>query len=78
MSRNDLHQALKGHNVIARKYFYPLCSTFECYKGLPSSAAENLPVATRIASQCMALPFYGGLTDADVSNIVDLIKNMPR
>ena len=78
MSRNDLHQALKGHNVIARKYFYPLCSTFECYKGLPSSAAENLPVATRIASQCMALPFYGGLTDADVFNIVDLIKNMPR
>ncbi|WP_211922660.1 DegT/DnrJ/EryC1/StrS family aminotransferase [Solidesulfovibrio aerotolerans] len=78
LSRNALHAELKKHNVLTRKYFYPLCSTFECYKKLPSSRPENLPVATRVAAECMALPFYGALPDEDATTIASMIRDMPR
>ena len=49
MSRDELFNKLRQHNIISRRYFYPLISTFSTYRGLPSATTENLPNATRIA-----------------------------
>ena len=46
MTRDELYAKMKSHNVLGRRYFYPLISTFDSYSSLPSSAPENLPVAT--------------------------------
>jgi dTDP-4-amino-4,6-dideoxygalactose transaminase len=60
-SRDQVFEEFKKYNVITRKYFYPLCSEYTCYSHLPSSHRENLPVAHKVASEVLALPFYGGL-----------------
>ncbi len=73
MTRDELYEKMKAHNVYGRRYFYPLISTFSTYRGLESATKENLPVATRIAEQVICLPMYYGLTDEDVERIVRLI-----
>jgi len=70
-SRDDLHVRLKPFNIVTRKYFYPLCSSFGCYKHLPSAQPSRLPNAHRIASQVLSLPLYGNLTPDDVHRICD-------
>lgn len=73
MSRDGLYFKMKEHNVLGRRYFYPLISTFSTYRGLESAHPDNLPVATRMAGQVICLPMYYGLTDEDVERIISLI-----
>ena len=73
MTRDELYFKMKEHNVLGRRYFYPLISTFSTYRGLESAAPDNLPVATKIAAQVICLPMYYGLTDEDVERIISLI-----
>ncbi|MEM8531557.1 MAG: DegT/DnrJ/EryC1/StrS family aminotransferase, partial [Chloroflexota bacterium] len=58
------------------KYFYPLCSNYTCYRHLPSSASENLPVATAISKQVLSLPLYGELNVADIEKICTILLEM--
>jgi dTDP-4-amino-4,6-dideoxygalactose transaminase len=73
MSRDALYQLLREHNVVARRYFYPLISDFPMYRGLPSSAPANLPHASRIASQVLCLPIYPGMTAEDQQRVIDIV-----
>ena len=75
MTRDELYDKLKANNIYSRRYFYPLCSDFPTYRGLPSATADNLPVATRVARRILCLPMYADLTDAQVDAIVALLKN---
>jgi len=70
ISRDALYARMRGQNVYARRYFYPLISSFPMYRGLPSAAPANLPVATRMASQVICLPMYPAMTDDDVARVV--------
>ena len=74
-SRDALYQRLRDGQIHARRYFYPLITDFPMYRGLPSAAPANLPVATRIAQEVICLPIYPHLADADVDRVVDAIAN---
>lgn len=73
MSRDALYAKLKENNILGRRYFYPLISNFPVYRGLDSAKPENLPVATKLAEQVLCLPIYAGLTDDDVSKVLDVV-----
>ena len=73
MTRDELYFKMKEQNVLGRRYFYPLISTFDTYKGLESSNPANLPVATRIADEVICLPMYYGLTEEDMERVVKCI-----
>jgi dTDP-4-amino-4,6-dideoxygalactose transaminase len=73
LSRDTLHDELKKYNVITRKYFYPLCSRFQCYRRHPSSSPENLPVAEAISKKVLILPLHGSMERADVEKICSII-----
>ena len=73
MTRDELYFKMKEQGVLGRRYFYPLISTFSTYCGLPSATPENLPVATRIANEVICLPMHHGLSDENLSRILDLI-----
>lgn len=75
LSRNELYEELKKYNVITRKYFYPLCSNFQCYRDIPSASVSRLPVANKIAEMVLALPLHGRMLNSDVENICAIIKN---
>ncbi len=74
-SRDELYEHLKGYNYFGRRYFYPLISTFNMYKSLPSAEAKNLPIATRIAEEVLCLPIYPDLDIQHVDNIATIIEN---
>lgn len=71
LSRDEVHRALKEHNIITRKYFYPLCSDYSQYRNLPSSAHHLLPEAQKAAHEVLCLPFYGRLGQENAAKIAD-------
>lgn len=74
-SRNHVHEEFKKFNVFTRKYFYPLCSSYSCYRQLPSSAESNLPVAHRVVQEVLSMPLYGQLAVSDIEKICDILKS---
>lgn len=73
ISRDQLYYKLRDNNILGRRYFYPLISSFGPYRELPSASPENLPVASRVANEVICLPLHHELTDADIDRILELI-----
>ena len=73
MTRDELYFKMRDQGILGRRYFYPLISTFSTYRGLPSAAPENLPVATKIANEVICLPMHHALTDEDIQRILNCI-----
>ena len=73
MTRDELYFKMKEQEVLGRRYFYPLISTFSTYRGLPSAAPENLPVATKMANEVICLPMHHALSEENVQRVIDLI-----
>ena len=76
LSRDALYQKLKDNGIHARRYFYPLISDFPMYRGLPSAAQSNLPVAKKAANQVICLPIYPELELSDQEKIISLISGI--
>lgn len=75
MSRDALYAHMKEQNVLGRRYFYPLITTFEPYRDFPTADPSNLPVATELANRVICLPMHHLLSDEDVKRIIDTIRN---
>jgi dTDP-4-amino-4,6-dideoxygalactose transaminase len=73
LSRDALYQLMQDNGIYARRYFYPLISDFPMYRGMPSAAHANLPVAKKMAEQVICLPIYPDLSSEQVDFIVALI-----
>lgn len=74
-TRDELYFKMKENKILGRRYFYPLISEFSTYRGLPSAASDNLPIATKIANEVICLPMHHELTDADMERIINTIIN---
>lgn len=76
LSRDEVHAVLKKFNVFTRKYFYPLCSNYDCYHHLPSSDPGSLPMANKAVKEVLCLPLYGDLRLDEVERICELIRGL--
>jgi dTDP-4-amino-4,6-dideoxygalactose transaminase len=72
-TRDQVYDLLKQHNIYGRRYFYPLISQFQTYRGLPSALPENLPVATTVGDQALCLPIFSELGMESVNRIVQIL-----
>lgn len=71
VSRNEVLDALAQNAIGARKYFYPLTNTFECFYG---KYDPNLtPIALHISERILTLPLYADLEMDNVDTICDII-----
>lgn len=77
-SRDEVYEEFKKYNVFTRKYFYPLCSDYSCYRHLPSSDPANLPVAHRVVKEVLCLPLYGRLKLEEVEKICEILKSLKK
>ena len=73
MTRDELYYRMKEHNVLGRRYFYPLISTFSAYRGLQSAIPENLINAHRMADSVICLPMHHALGDRGIQRTLNLI-----
>lgn len=76
LSRDELYDMLKKENIYARRYFYPLISSFSMYRNLPTASPEALPVANTIAEKILCLPIFPDLTDEEQSKIITVIHRL--
>ena len=72
-TRNEVFEKLAEIGIGARKYFFPLTNSFECYRNYPTAGTEKTPVAQHIALRVLALPLYADLDMTDVDRICDVI-----
>ena len=71
-----MYACLEKHQIFARKYFYPLTNTFDCYKG--KFDADETPVALSTSRQVLTLPLYADLEPENVDRICGYIIGMYR
>ncbi|MCM1191200.1 MAG: DegT/DnrJ/EryC1/StrS family aminotransferase [Butyrivibrio sp.] len=71
--RNDVQARLADENIFARKYFYPLTSELDCYKGNFISSVNDTPNAKWAAEHVLSLPMYSDLGMDDVDRICGII-----
>ena len=72
-TRDQVFEMLAQQGIVARKYFFPLTNSYECYKDLPTAGEEKTPVAKHIADRVLTLPMYADLSLEDVDRICDVI-----
>jgi len=76
LSRDELNDKLRLNGIFPRRYFYPLISEFPMYRGLPSAALSNLPIAKTAADRILCLPIYPALENESVMRITSLIAEL--
>lgn len=74
MDRDALYWKLREAGIHGRRYFYPLISDFPMYRGLPSAARANLPVAADAAARVLCLPIYPDLSEADQMRVIEVVR----
>lgn len=72
-TRNEVFEKLAKQGIGARKYFFPLTNSYECYRNYPTAGAEKTPVAQHIALRVLTLPLYSDLALEDVDRICNVI-----
>lgn len=74
LTRDELYETLKAHDIYCRRYFYPLITDFPSYGRFLSATAPGLPVATLKAQQVLCLPIYPELSEETIRDVCKLIK----
>ena len=74
MTRDELYSKMKEQNVLGRRYFYPLISTFSTYRGLDSANPSNLPNAHKMANSVICLPMYHNLRESEIERVINIIR----
>lgn len=74
ISRDDVERELKSKGVLARKYFYPLTSSFKAVTD--RFEVQETPIAEKVAQEVLCLPQYPDLPLSTVSDICETILGL--
>ena len=75
-SRNEVMAALSENGIGARKYFYPLTSSFDCFHS--AFDVNQTPIALHISKRVLTLPLYEKLAVEDVDRICAVILSCKK
>lgn len=70
-SRNEVFESLAAHGIGARKYFYPLTNSFDCFHG--KYDPNKTPIALHVSKRVLTLPLYADLPMEDVDRICEIV-----
>ena len=72
--RNEVFNKLAENGIGARKYFYPITNSFECFKGVYDPS--ETPIALKLSLNVLTLPLYPDLELEDVDRICKIILSL--
>lgn len=75
ITRNELYDRFKAQNILTRKYFYPACNDYDCYKNDLAVKLADLTVVNDLKHRVLCLPFYGSLEEETLEFICSFISN---
>ncbi len=76
VSRNEIYEELRKHDIFARKYFYPLTNTFDCFHR--KYDVNKTPVALHISKRVLTLPLFANMSLEEVDRICGIILNLKK
>lgn len=72
--RDAVSERLARHDILARKYFYPLTNSFECFHGKYDTGLT--PVAEKVSRSVLTLPMYADLPIGQVDRICEVFLDV--
>lgn len=75
ITRDELYARFKEHNILTRKYFYPACHDYDCYKNDITVKLADFSVVDDLKRKVLCLPFYGALEEETLEFICKFIRN---
>lgn len=76
ISRNELYDRFKDKNILTRKYFYPACNDYDCYKNDLAVKLADLSVVNDKKNKVLCLPYYGDLNIEILKYICNFIEEI--
>jgi dTDP-4-amino-4,6-dideoxygalactose transaminase len=75
--RDEIYSELINNGIKPRKYFFPLTTNFDYFKGESMNLVEryNLKEAFDISNRILCLPLYPDLEIGNVDKVVEIIKD---
>lgn len=73
-TRDEVYDKLFEAGIVSRKYFYPLTSSYECFKG--RFDVSETPIALKVSFNVLSLPLYPDLQLEDVDRICETIRSL--
>lgn len=73
LSRDALASALGSNGIQTRRYFYPPVHRQHAYAALPFA---HLPVTDDVASQCLSLPMFPGITPSELDRVCVTLQSL--
>ena len=77
-TRDEIYDKFKTENIFTRKYFYPACHDYDCYKNDITVKTARLDVTNDLKSRVLCLPFYGSLDEKVAKHICEVIRNVAK
>ena len=74
ISRDELYDKFKEKNILTRKYFYPACTDYDCYKNDLSVKLGRFRTTNDIKYRVLCLPYYGSLERCTLDLICKILK----
>jgi perosamine synthetase len=74
--RAGLGAALAERGVGSGVYYPKLVRAYDCYRNHPLVAADETPVASRVARQCLSLPVHPALSAGDLTRIGEAVQDI--
>ena len=75
-TRNEVFNELAKNGINARKYFYPITSSFDCFHG--KYDIHKTPTAVHISKRVLTLPLYADLELENVVRISQVIVSSSK
>lgn len=72
-TRDEVYDMFKKENIFTRKYFYPACHDYECYKNDITVKTARLRTTNDLKTRVLCLPFYGSLDKQVAKHICEEI-----
>ncbi len=77
-TRDEIYDKFKTENIFTRKYFYPACHDYDCYKNDITVKTARLRTTNDLKTRVLCLPFYGSLDEKVAKHICEVIRNVAK
>ncbi|CPR05777.1 perosamine synthetase [Mycobacterium bohemicum DSM 44277] len=73
-TRDEIYDKLKEREIFSRRYFWPICTDFDCYKNAPIHTVHAAPIANKVKDRVLCLPFHSGVEPEHIEIISDVLS----
>jgi len=75
VTRDQVHQHLRSHNILARRYFHPGCHRMEPYRSLEPEPRQPLLHTESLCDRVLVLPTGTAVDETDIARVCEIIRS---